>query len=121
MTRQLQNPGLTKEGKETNMITSSEKRGTKTVLVVHQDIVDMKSGEAFKSALMDLYNRGEKDIVLDLSEIQRINSHGIGKILMFYKRFQEIGGQMYVTPLCGSTKEIFETLMLDSLIPEVSI
>ena len=99
------------------MITSIEKQGTKTVLKLHEDIVDMKSGEAFKATLMDLFDRGEKEIVLDFSATQWINSHGIGKILMFYKRFHEIGGTLYVKPLVGSMKEIFETLMLDQLIP----
>ena len=103
------------------MNTNTEKRGNKTVLKVHNDIVDMKSGEDFKAALTELYNQGEKEIVLDFSGIQWINSHGIGKILMFYKRFREIGGRLYVTPLNGSMKEIFETLMLDRLIPEYKV
>lgn len=103
------------------METSLERKGGKAVLRVHNDIVDMKSGEAFKAALSDLYQQGEKEIVLDFRGIQWINSHGIGKILMFYKRFQEVGGKLYVAPLNGSMKEIFETLMLDRLIPEYKI
>jgi anti-sigma B factor antagonist len=103
------------------MNTSAEKRGKKTVLRIHHDIVDMKSGEAFKAALTELYNQGEKEIVLDFRGIQCINSHGIGKILMFYKRFHEIGGKLYVAPLHGSMKEIFETLMLDKLISQYNV
>ena len=103
------------------MNTNTKKRGNKTVLKVHNDIVDLKSGEDFKAALTELFNQGEKEIVLDFGGIQRINSHGIGKILMFYKRFQGIGGKLYVAPLNGSMKEIFETLMLDKLIPEYNV
>jgi anti-anti-sigma factor len=88
---------------------------------VHEDIIDMTSGEAFKSALMEIYTSGEKDVVLDLGDIHLINSHGIGKILMFYKRFQEMGVLLSIAPLSGSIKEIFEAMMLDKLIPEAKL
>jgi len=101
------------------MITTVERIGNRVVLKVHEDIVDMKSGEAFKAALMTLYSKGEKEIILDLRKVKIMNSYGIGKILMFYKRFRESGGQIYLTPLQGSIKEIFEALMLDKLIPEI--
>ena len=89
------------------------------VLKIHEDIIDMKSGEEFKAALTELYMKGEKEIVLDLEGIRLINSHGIGKILMFYKKFKEEGGHMYVTHMQGSIKEIFESLLLHNIIPEI--
>jgi anti-anti-sigma factor len=101
------------------MVTTVERYGDRAMLKVHEDIVDMKSGEAFKAALMALYSEGEKEIVLDFRKVKFINSHGIGKILMFYRRFRQAGGQIYLTPLQGSIKEIFEALMLDRLIPEI--
>jgi len=100
------------------MVTKTEKIGKKTVLRVLKDIDDLKSGEEFKAALMDLYKSGEKEIIIDFTPVHLINSHGIGKILMFYRRFKAIGGQIYVAPLNESIREIFETLMLDKLIPE---
>jgi len=103
------------------MLTSVTRVGGKIVLKVHEDIMDMKSGEDFKEALMRIYDEGEKEVVLDLREVNLVNSHGIGKILMFYKRFQEAGGQMYMAPLQGSIKETFESLMLDKLIPSFSL
>lgn len=101
------------------MITSTKKIGNRTILTVHEDIIDLKSGEEFKTALTNLYLKGEKQIVLDLGEIQLINSHGIGKILMFYKKFRDEGGQIYVTRLKGTIREIFESLLLLNIIPEI--
>ncbi len=103
------------------MLTSAKKIGNKVLLKVHENIADMKTGEEFKAALMELYNKGEKEIVLDFGNINLITSHGIGKILMFYKRFKEVGGNIYVAPMRGSMREIFETLMLDNIIPEINI
>jgi anti-anti-sigma factor len=107
------------QSREKVMVTSIQKTTRGTVLKLHQDIVDMESGDALKAALIELYNAGEKTIILDLSGVSLINSHGIGKILMFYKRFREAGVELYTLPLRGSIKEIFEILMLDSLIPAV--
>lgn len=104
-----------------NVLTSTKKIGGRVILKVHKDIVDMKSGEAFKAALTDIYLKGEKEIVLDFGDIQLINSHGIGKILMFYKKFREDGGHMYVTRLKGSIRDIFESLLLINIIPEIVI
>ena len=102
------------------MVTKVERIGGTRLLKVHKDLVDMKTGEAFKAALMDLYSDGETVIILDFKEINRINSHGIGKILMFYKKFRETGGQIFLAPLEGPVKEIFDTLMIDKLIPKIS-
>lgn len=101
------------------MVTSTEKIGNRTFIRVLKDIDDLKSGEEFKAALMEVYDKREKEIVIDFGNTKLINSHGIGKILMFYRRFREIGGTIYVTPLKGSIKEIFKSLMLDKLISEI--
>ncbi|MCP4106763.1 MAG: STAS domain-containing protein [Desulfobacteraceae bacterium] len=103
------------------MITTTEKIGDKMVIKILKDIDNLKSGEEFKSALMELYKKGEKEIVIDFGETRVINSHGIGKILMFYRRFNEIGGTIYVTPLKGSIKDVFEALMLDKLIKVINL
>lgn len=103
------------------MVTKTEKIGNRTVIRVLKDIDDLRTGEEFKAALMEVYRSGEKEIVIDLGRVHLINSHGIGKILMFYRRFKAIGGQIYVTPLNDSIREIFETLMLDELIPEIRL
>ena len=107
--------------KEKKLITSKKKIGDKVVLTVHEDILDLKSGEEFKTALTDLYLKNEKEIVLDLGKIQLINSHGIGKILMFYKKFKDEGGQIYVAGLKGTIREIFESLLLLNIIPEIEL
>ncbi len=99
-------------------VTTTEKRGDTVIVRVTRNIDDMESGEAFKAALMALYHQGEKEIVIDFGDARLINSHGIGKILMFYRRFKEIGGTISVSPLTGTIREIFVSLMLDELIPE---
>ncbi len=103
------------------MLTSVKKAGNRIILRINENITDMKSGEEFKETLTSLYSQGEREIVLDFGSVNVISSHGIGKILMFYKRLKEAGGQMYVAPLNPNIREIFEALMLDRLIPEIKL
>ena len=62
---------------------------------------------------------GVTSIVLDLRGVGVINSYGIGKILMFYKRLRAENKALKTKPLVGHVKETFELLMLDKLISVV--
>lgn len=91
----------------------------KVILRVNNSLDDHEKSTEFKDILQELYDRGERELVLDLNNVGIINSYGIGKILMFYKRFSDIGGHLYIkTPMRGMIKDVFETLMLNKLIKE---
>jgi anti-anti-sigma factor len=89
----------------------------KAVIFVEGDLDNEQAGEALRTAFSALFNRGERTIVLDLSKVEIINSYGIGKILMCYKRLKAEEGVLMVKPLSGFVKETFELLMLDNLFP----
>ena len=84
---------------------------------VTSDLDTEASGEALREAFNQVFDRGNRTIVLDLSGAQIINSYGIGKVLMCYKRMKAANGVLMVTPLQGFVKETFELLMLDKLLP----
>ena len=91
--------------------------GDKGYLKVLSDLDSEQSGEALRKSFNDLFDRGIRTIVLDLSAVQIINSYGIGKVLMCYKRLKAENGVFMVKPLQGFVKETFELLMLDKLLP----
>ena len=86
-------------------------------ITIEGDLDNEAAGEALRRAFNKIFDRGERTIVLDLDGVQIINSYGIGKILMCYKRLQAEGGVLMVKPLTGFVKETFELLMLDRLFP----
>jgi anti-anti-sigma factor len=55
--------------------------------------------------------------VLDLREVEIINSYGVGKIITCFKTLKNSGGQLMVKPLSGFVKETFDLLMLSNLFP----
>lgn len=89
----------------------------KGLIMVEGDLDNEQAGEALRRAFNVVYDDGNRTIVLDLSGVQIINSYGIGKILMCYKRLKAEGGELMVRPLTGFVKETFELLMLDRLFP----
>ena len=91
--------------------------GDKGFIKVTGDLDSEPQGEALRKAFNSVYARGKRTIVLDLSEVQIINSYGIGKVLTCYKRLKAENGVLMVKPLNGFVKETFELLMLDKLLP----
>lgn len=103
--------------REKVMEFDTEITGEKGYIKVTGDLDSEQSGEALRQAFNLLYDKGKRTIVLDLSGVQIINSYGIGKVLMCYKRLKSDNGVLMVKPLQGFVKETFELLMLDKLLP----
>lgn len=91
--------------------------GEKAYIKVTGDLDSEQSGEALRISFNQVYDQGKRTIILDLSDVQIINSYGIGKVLMCYKRLKAENGVLMVKPLQGFVKETFELLMLDKLLP----
>ena len=91
--------------------------GEKGYIKIAGDLDSEQSGEALRKAFNELFDRGKRTVVLDLTQVQIINSYGIGKVLMCYKRLKAENGVLMVKPLQGFVKETFELLMLDKLLP----
>ncbi|MCC6221838.1 MAG: STAS domain-containing protein [Deltaproteobacteria bacterium] len=91
--------------------------GEKATITVVGDLDNEQAGEALRKAFNKAFDQHKRTIVLDLTAVQIINSYGIGKILMCYKRLKAENGVLMVKPLLGFVKETFELLMLDRLFP----
>ncbi len=91
--------------------------GDKGYIKVTGDLDSEQSGEALRKSFNQVYDKGKRTIVLDLAGVNIINSYGIGKVLMCYKRLKADNGVLMVKPLNGFVKETFELLMLDKLLP----
>ena len=91
--------------------------GEKSIIKISEDLDSEQSGEALRKAFNKLYDGGARTVVLDLSDVEIINSYGIGKVLMCYKRLKADNGVLMVKPLKGFVKETFGLLRLAKLWP----
>ena len=102
-------------------ISTSELPDGKIVVKVNADLDNYATSIEFKDVLEEMYKQDKKEIVLDLDKVEKINSFGTGKILMFYRRFKKAGGELYFkSPLTGAVKDTFEELKLDRLLKAFS-
>ncbi len=86
------------------------------IIDITEDLDTEAAGEALRIAFNDLVEKNKKYITLDMSKVEIINSYGIGKILICYKKLKEEGGKLTILSSQGFVKEIFELLMLDKLV-----
>lgn len=91
--------------------------GDRAFINVAGDLDSEQSGEKLRKAFNQVFDQGKRTIILNLDDVQIINSYGIGKVLMCYKRLKAEQGVLMVKPLQGFVKETFELLMLDKLLP----
>ncbi len=50
----------------------------------------------FKEKLLDIYEEGYYEIIIDFSNISSIDSSGLGKILLFHKKLKGRDGELKI-------------------------
>jgi anti-anti-sigma factor len=93
---------------ETNI--ASRDSGTKTIVDIDAQNVDFRNCEAIKSAVAGMVAQGNKNIVLNLSKVNFMDSSGLSVILFCKRTCEEAGGtfgafglQSYVNNLVNLT------------------
>lgn len=63
-----------------------------------------------------LAEAGAEAVVLDLSRLQYINSHGISIILSAWRRTRRLGGSFALTAPRGAVRKLFELTRISSFV-----
>lgn len=90
--------------------------GDRGYIKVGGELNTEEAGELLLEAFQLLYDKGQRTIVVDLSNVAIINSYGIGKIVSCFKRLRADNGTFVVKSPQGFVKETFEILMLDKIL-----
>ena len=107
---------LTPEDWETGMTIRSTTVG-KAVVVKLVGSMEGRASTEFDAAWDRLLEEGQKSFVVDLSELDYINSAGIGSFLRNGKLTLEKGGSLRICGIKGLVKELFEMTQLTSVFP----
>lgn len=92
-----------------------KKKDKFTILVLTGDLTSDDVVLTFKSKVQELIDSGETYIVLDFANVRIINSNGIGKILLFYKKLKEKSGSLSFVNLNDNIADLFDKLMFVNL------
>ena len=73
---------------------------------------------AFRQAIHGLLNRGHRNIVLNLTGLEYLDSSGIGELVTNYLSVVKRGGAMKVVGLAPKVEEILKVTQLYQVFPE---
>jgi anti-sigma B factor antagonist len=82
------------------------------VLVAHGQI-DLYSAPIFKTAFVDAIEDGMKDIVVDLSHVDFMDSTGLGVLVGVSRRLKLLGGSLAIVSPDPTIRRVFEIAGLD--------
>jgi anti-sigma B factor antagonist len=77
--------------------------------------VDIPGAESLKKALNQIADDNPREVVIDFDEVNFIGSSGIGKLLLFYKKFTAKGGKVSIINLNKEISALFKAIKLDKL------
>jgi anti-sigma B factor antagonist len=68
-----------------------------------------------KKSFNQIAENNPKEVCIDFDEVNFIGSSGIGKLLLFYKKFTSKGGKVQILNLNKEIKALFKAIKLDKL------
>lgn len=77
---------------------------------IYQNVVD-----DFKEKILGLIEKGSTNIILNFNDVKIINSSGLGILFLAWYKVKDKNGEIKITNLNPTIKEIFERLRLDKV------
>ncbi|MGQ9919937.1 MAG: STAS domain-containing protein [Desulfobacca sp.] len=93
------------------MLLEQQKNGTLIIIKPLERRLDADSSRYFKEKMADIIKQGEGRILLNLSEVQFIDSSGLGALLSLLRQLGEQGNLV----LCGIAENVMNLFRLTRL------
>jgi len=103
----------------TNFAVTIRHAGPISILDISGRLTSFEMG-ALRESVSRLLKQGRKDIVLNLSALQYLDSSGIGELARIYVSVVKASGQMKVVGLSPKVEEILKITQLYQVFPEFS-
>ena len=79
--------------------------------------IDFSNSQDLKDKLLELFKKDYKKVILDFSEVESIDSSGLGKLLLFHKKLKEKEGKLIIRNVESDyIKNMFEMIHLNKVI-----
>jgi anti-sigma B factor antagonist len=97
------------------MESTIEKVGEITVVTVKQDSLDARSAKEFRDDLEGAIT-DEAKILLDMSNVEFVDSAGLGTIVATLKRLRASGGDLTICCVHKTVRALFELVRMHRLV-----
>ena len=98
------------------MKCEAEKKDEYTLVVMNGSMKSEADYNAFKSSIDAVLKSEEKNIILDMEDVDYINSSGLGRLILTAKKTMEVDGGLKVIKLKDDLKELFTITRLNERI-----
>jgi anti-anti-sigma factor len=79
--------------------------------------IDFSNSQDLKDELLELFEQEYNKVVIDFSEVESIDSSGLGKLLLFHKKLKEQEGTLVIRNVESDyIKNMFEMIHLNKVI-----
>jgi len=86
--------------------------GDITVLVLSGQLILGEEADALRDQMLRLVKKGRKRIVVELGEVSRLDSVGVGTLLDAVKRARAANGDLYLARLSKTAADVLDLLSL---------
>lgn len=94
------------------MRTVTERREGRTVLRLKEERLDAHNSGELKDRILKLFEEGERDLIVDLRDVQFIDSSGLGALLSGHKNAVQRSTGFALAGLQPRVKSMFELTRL---------
>ena len=82
--------------------------------------IDIATSDELRSALLALSDQGARQVTVDLSDLDFIDSTGLGALIRVLKHYRELGGDLKLASPTRPVRKVLEITSLDKLFQIVS-
>lgn len=79
--------------------------------------MDLYNSYKLKELVMKMMERQVKSVVINMEEVEYIDSSGIGALIHIYSTMKKASCQLYITNIHGSVKKVIELTKLMGYFP----
>jgi len=94
------------------MIVRIEEKGPAVLIEIKEERLDAHNSSEFKGQMLNLFEDGKNNIVVDLQEVRFIDSSGLGALVSGFKNASARNGNLRLCGLQPQVKSMFELTRL---------
>jgi anti-anti-sigma factor len=79
--------------------------------------IDITNSQSLKEELLELIEEGYTELIIDLNQVQSVDSSGLGKLLLIHKRLKERNGKLKIINVNSEyVQKMFSMIHLDKVL-----
>jgi anti-sigma B factor antagonist len=95
-----------------NIITSTRQVGGVTIVDISGRIVLGQESAALRDEILDLLSKGHKQILLNLADVDHIDSMGLGALVSAFASVRKQGGELKLLNLTDKATDLMQVTKL---------